>query len=257
MSRLPPSSRGGGWGPEAALLRYSGMLLFDKPEGWTSHDAAEAFRRMLPPKVKVGHTGTLDPLATGLLILLVGPCTRLQARLQALDKTYCGRIRFGVETDSGDITGAVLSTKPVPPLDLPAIQGFLDGFLGDLEMPAPAYSAVKYKGKALYTYARKGIVVPPRPRKSRVARWQAVAYEAPDLEHRLECSSGTYVRSLAEVLGRKVGCGATVLTLRRDSIADLSVSEALSLEAARKLSLDDLKALLTASLPRLGRLVAE
>lgn len=238
-------------------MRWSGMILFDKPEGWTSHDAAEAFRRILPPKVKVGHTGTLDPLATGLLILLVGPCTRLQARLQALDKTYRGRIRLGIETDSGDITGKVILRGEPPPLDRAALQAVLDGFRGELEMPAPAFSAVKYKGKALYTYARKGIAVPPRPRRCRVDRWQALSYEPPDLEHRLDCSSGTYVRSLAEVLGRKLGCGATVLTLRRDSIAGLKVDEALTLEKTRSLSLEDLKALLTASLPRLGRLVAE
>ncbi len=97
------------------MTQLSGLLLFDKPAGWTSHDAVAAFRRMLPVGVKVGHCGTLDPLATGLLILLVGACTRLQARLQGLDKIYAGRIRLGVSTDTGDVTGRVLEQKPVPP----------------------------------------------------------------------------------------------------------------------------------------------
>lgn len=232
-------------------LPLAGMILFDKPEGWTSHDAAEAFRRMLPRDTKVGHCGTLDPLATGLLILLVGPCTRLQERMQGLDKVYSGIMRLGLKTDTGDITGAATQTREVPPLTLEGLQGILDGFLGTLEMPAPAYSAVKHQGKALYKYARQGVAVPPKMRRSTVYEWKALSYAGPDLEQRLSCSSGTYVRSLAEALGEKLGCGATVASLRREKIAGFSVDEALTFETAKSISLKELKDLLARSLTRL------
>jgi tRNA pseudouridine55 synthase len=234
----------------------SGMLLFDKPEGWTSHDAVAAFRRMLPKGAKVGHCGTLDPLATGLLILLVGPCTRLQARMQGLDKVYAGKIRLGLTTDTGDVTGRVLETGTVPELSLDAIQSCLDGLHGAVEAPAPAYSAVKHKGKALYKYARAGIAVPAKPRTCTVYSWQAISLTSPDFEHRLTCSSGTYVRSLAELAGQRLGCGATVLTLRRERIAGFKIEDALTLEAAKKLDGAALRRLLTASLVRLGEALA-
>lgn len=233
----------------------AGLILFDKPQGWTSHDAAEAFRRMLPPETKVGHCGTLDPLATGLLLLLVGPCTRLQARMQGLDKVYSGLIRLGTLTDTGDITGKVVAAKEVPPLTLAQLQTLLDEHNGLLEMDAPAYSAVKHKGKALYKYARQGIAVPAKPRQSRVYQWHARSYTSPDLEHLLTCSSGTYVRSLAESLGKKIGCGGTVLTLRRESIGTFKVADALNLEKIKTLSGAALQSLLDASLKQLEEYV--
>jgi tRNA pseudouridine55 synthase len=224
------------------------MILFDKPQGWTSHDAAEAFRRMLPPGTKVGHCGALDPVATGLLVLLVGPCTRLQAMMQGLDKAYSGHIRLGVSTDTGDITGKVLAEKPVPSLELKDLQALMDGFLGKVDVPVPAYSAVKHKGRALYEYARKGQPVPEKRRVSRIDEWRALSYTAPDLEHSIRCSSGTYIRALATELGSKLGCGATMLTLRRDRVAGLKLSDALTLADAKNLSLKDLKAMLERSL---------
>jgi tRNA pseudouridine55 synthase len=232
------------------------MLLFDKPQDWTSHDAVEAFRRMLPKGTKVGHSGTLDPLATGLLVLLVGPCTRLQERLQGVDKVYSGKIRLGVTTETGDITGKVLAEAPVPPLTLAQVQECLDAHHGVLEMAAPAYSAVKHQGKPLYQYARRGIAVPAKPRKSTVYEWRALSYEAPDIEHRLRCSSGTYVRSLAEEIGARLGCGGTVLTLRRERVAGLDVKDALTLEAIKGLSAEELRRLLAASLPALEAVLA-
>lgn len=235
----------------APSMGPAGMLLFDKPKDWTSHDAAEAFRRMLPKGTKVGHCGTLDPLATGLLILLVGPCTRLQERLQGADKVYSGKIRLGVVTDTGDITGKVLEEKPVPALTLSKLQALLAKRTGTLEMAAPAYSAVKHQGKPLYKYARAGAEAPVKMRKSTVHEWQALGWESPDLEHRLRCSSGTYVRSLAELIGKDLGCGGTVLTLRRDSIAGFDVKDAITLDSAKTLTTAQLLDMLTASLPRL------
>ncbi|MBI4678290.1 MAG: tRNA pseudouridine(55) synthase TruB [Elusimicrobia bacterium] len=228
-----------------------GMILFDKPQGWTSHDAAEAFRRMLPPGTKVGHCGALDPVATGLLVLLVGPCTRLQAMMQGLDKTYSGVIRLGVETDTGDVTGKVLREGRVPPLGLKVLQSSMDAFLGKVDVPVPAYSAVKHKGRALYEYARKGQPVPAKRRVSRIDEWRALSYKEPDLEHAIRCSSGTYIRALAGELGARLGCGAVMLTLRRDSVASLRLSDALTLEDAKKLTLNGLNALLERSLKAL------
>lgn len=234
-----------------SLSAAAGMILFDKPRDWTSHDAVEAFRRMLPKGTKVGHSGTLDPLATGLLVILVGPCTRLQERLQGLDKVYSGMIRLGLSTETGDVLGKQAVRAPVPAFRLEELQGCLDAHRGILEMDAPAYSAVKHQGKPLYHYARKGITVPAKPRKSTIYAWEALSYEAPDLAHRLNCSSGTYVRSLAESVGGKLGCGACVSSLRREKVGTLDVKDALSLEALKALSLAELARLLRASLPAL------
>ncbi|MDE1977041.1 MAG: tRNA pseudouridine(55) synthase TruB [Elusimicrobia bacterium] len=229
----------------------SGMLLFDKPAGWTSHDAVDAFRRIFPPDTKVGHCGALDPIATGLLIILVGPATKAQARMQGLDKSYSGTIRLGVSTDTGDTAGKILSQAEPPAVTLAELDALLKSFQGPLEMPAPAFSAVKYKGKALYRYARKGIAVPARMRTSIIRRWTARSYAAPELAHELDCSSGTYVRSLAQAIGKKLGCGAVMSSLRRDKIGAFSLEEALTLEDLKRLKSADLQPLLTRSLPRL------
>ncbi len=228
-----------------------GMILFDKPPGWTSHDAAEAFRRMLPGGTKVGHCGALDPLATGLLVLLVGPGTRLQARMQGLDKSYSGVIRLGLSTDTGDITGKVVRQRPVPELDLAAVQKAMDALHGSVDMEVPVFSAVKHKGRALYKYARRGQAVPPIRRTSKVYEWRASSFAAPDVEHVISCSSGTYVRSLAQVLGERLGCGGTVAALRRDRIANLNLSEAITREQAGGMSAEALRSLLEASWKRL------
>ena len=210
-------------------------------------------RRQFPRGTKVGHTGTLDPLATGLLVLLVGACTRLQARLQGFDKTYCGTIRLGVKTDTGDITGRTLAELPIPPLSLERLGKELHALEGTIETSAPAYSAVKHKGKALYEYARAGAAIPVKPRTNTVRSWKALAWQAPELSHRLECSSGTYVRSLAEVLGDKLACGGTVSTLCREKVGPFDLADALSLDAVRALAPEALGKILLESLPSLDR----
>lgn len=236
-------------GPSAA----GGLLLVDKPRDWTSHDVVAVLRKLFPRGTKVGHTGTLDPLATGLLAVLVGPCTRLQARLQGFDKVYSGTIRLGVKTDTGDVTGKVIAEKPVPPLDLARLQAATKALVGTIETAAPAYSAVKHQGKALYEYARAGVEVPVKPRVAKVYAWDAVAWDAPELTHRVSCASGTYVRSIAEVLGDRLGCGGTVSSLRRESVGPFTLAEALPLEQARALGPDALAKRLLESLPALDR----
>lgn len=204
-------------------MAAEGLLPVDKPQGWTSHDVVAVIRRRFPKGTKVGHAGTLDPMATGLLLLLVGPYTRRQSEFMGLDKVYSGVIRLGITTDTGDITGKVLEEKPVPPLSLADIELPT----GRLEMAAPAYSAVKHEGKPLYKYARAGVEVPVKPRVCTVHEWTRTSYAAPDLSFTLSCSSGTYVRSLAELVGKKVGCGGTLAALRREKIGTWSVADAL------------------------------
>jgi tRNA pseudouridine55 synthase len=230
-----------------------GLLLVDKPRDWTSHDVVAVLRKLFPRGTKVGHTGTLDPLATGLLAVLVGPCTRLQSRLQGFDKVYSGTIRLGIKTDTGDVTGKIVSEKPVPPLTLERLAAELAALVGDISAPAPAYSAVKHRGKALYAYARAGQEVPVKPRTATVYEWKALSWEPPEFGHRVSCASGTYVRSIAEVLGDRLGCGATVSSLRREKIGPFELSDALALDAARALPAGELARRLQDSLPVLDR----
>ena len=231
----------------------AGMLLIDKPAGWTSHDCVAVLRKLFPRNTKVGHTGTLDPLATGLLVALIGPCTKLQARLQGMDKVYTGTVRLGVKTDTGDITGKTTEGKPVPALDLSRLKAECAAFVGTVESSAPAYSAVKHEGRPLYEYARKGLEVPVKARTSVVHSWEAVSWAAPELTHRLHCASGTYVRTLAEMLGEKLGCGGTVSTLRRESVGPFLLADALTLDATRALVPEALAKRLLESLPALER----
>ena len=237
----------------AAEHPVAGMLLIDKPASWTSHDCVAVLRKLFPRNTKVGHTGTLDPLATGLLVILVGPCTKLQARLQGMDKIYTGTIRLGVKTDTGDITGKTIEEKPLPSLDLAALKAACASLVGEVHAPAPAYSAVKHEGRPLYEYARKGLVVPVKARTSTVRAWEALAWNAPELTHRVECESGTYVRTLAEVLGEKLGCGGTVSTLRRESVGPFLLTDAMPLDKIRALPAAELAQRLAASLPVLEK----
>lgn len=205
----------------------SGLLLADKPAGWTSHDVVAALRRRLPKGTKVGHAGTLDPRATGLLVLLVGKATRQAGALLGLPKAYEGSIRFGVETDSGDLDGKVLREAPLPPsLGEEALREAFRTHTGEVSLPIPSYSAVKLRGRPLYEYARKGVALPERLRTSRIERFDLLAWSPPEAAFRLECSSGTYVRSAAEAVGRLLGCGATLSALRRTRVGSFCLEDA-------------------------------
>lgn len=217
----------------------SGLLLIDKPAAWTSHDAVAALRRFFPRRTKVGHTGTLDPMATGLLVVLVGKATKDAARLQGLPKVYEGRVRFGVETETGDLEGALTRQAPVPALDSQAIAAILAGFAGDNELPVPSYSAVKHAGKPLYKYARSGAPAPEKRRVMRVEEWRLLSWRSPEAEFLLSCASGTYVRSLAVEAGRRLGCGATLSALRRTAVGPFELSKAMTVEDARRLGSAD------------------
>lgn len=219
-----------------------GLLLIDKPQGWTSHDVVAAIRGRLPKGTKVGHTGTLDPMATGLLVLLVGRATREASRLQGVSKVYSGRIRLGLETATADLEGEVVAERPVPELSPERLQRVFDEHIGVLELPPPIYSAVKVQGRPLYEYARKGLAVEVKTRPQTVTSWRLTSWEPPEAGFVLACAGGTYVRSVAVSAGRKLGCGATVSALRREAVGDLDVRDAIGAAEAKALPLDALLA---------------
>jgi tRNA pseudouridine55 synthase len=214
---------------------FDGALLVDKPAGPTSHDVVEAVRSQFGIS-KVGHAGTLDPAATGLLILLLGRGTKLSEKLMADDKVYAGWMRFGETTDSYDADGEVITTASVPPLDVEKLNAAADMFVGDQMQTPPMVSAVKKDGVPLYKLARKGIEVPREPRLVHIYKFRFTAYEEPYGAFRVACTKGTYVRSLAHDLGQKLGCGAHLATLRRFASGRFDVADAVEFEELLKLS---------------------
>lgn len=208
----------------------AGVFLIDKPRGETSFNMVRQVRRLLGIK-KVGHAGTLDPFATGLLIICAGrPATRLIDRFMAGKKEYTAVMQLGMETETMDPEGDVTRTAQVPPLSADEIEECLAGFRGKQMQVPPAYSAVKFKGKPLYYYARKGVKVVKDPREIEIYSLTAGHYDAQD--HRLEihvtCSRGTYIRVLASDIGRKLGCGAYLTELRRLASGRFTVQESVS-----------------------------
>jgi tRNA pseudouridine55 synthase len=203
-----------------------GVLILDKPSGPTSHDVVDRVRRKFHMK-RVGHAGTLDPMATGVLILLVGRATKVSQYLMGLDKEYEGVARLGQTTDSHDAEGAVVTTRPVPDLDEGAVRAAMEGFLGDQYQTPPMFSAKKIGGVPLYKLARKGKEVEREPRFIRVIRFDLLSWSTPDLAFCLACSKGTYVRTIAHDLGEKLGCGAHLTALRRTAIERFRIADAL------------------------------
>jgi tRNA pseudouridine55 synthase len=217
-----------------------GILLVDKPADHTSHDVVARLRGKLRMK-RVGHAGTLDPMATGLLIMLVGKATRVSQYLTSLDKEYEGSIELGKVTDTQDAEGEVLETIPVPAFTDAEIRAAVTSFLGDQYQTPPMYSAVKVDGVPLYKSARKGEEVEREPRFIRVMSWDITRFALPHLDFRLRCTKGTYVRTLAHDLGRKLGCGAHLAALRRTASDKFHVSQALTLDQINALSLPEIE----------------
>lgn len=218
----------------------SGILLVDKPVGWTSHDIVNCVRQRFRIK-KVGHCGTLDPNATGLLVLMLGQATRLSDKLMGQDKVYEGIIRLGVTTSTQDAEGEVTETREVDPvLTLAAIRAAVAGFVGDIEQIPPMVSAVKKDGKRLYKLARQGLDVERDARPVTVREFRIDKAELPDLAFHIECSKGTYVRTLADDLGRNLGCGGHLLTLRRLASGKFSVGNAFTMEQIKSWEREDL-----------------
>jgi len=217
-----------------------GALLVDKPPGPTSHDVVDAIRRRFGIK-KVGHCGTLDPNATGLLIIVLGRATKLSERLMGDDKVYEGTIKFGETTTSHDSDGEITATRPVPPLTLEQLNTEAGLFVGDQMQMPPMVSAIKKDGVPLYKLARKGIEIEREPRLVHIYNFRFTTCTPPLAEFCVACTKGTYIRSLANDLGQKLGCGAHLTALRRTASGRFDVAEALTLEAILKLPVSELE----------------
>ncbi|MCC7006682.1 MAG: tRNA pseudouridine(55) synthase TruB [Ottowia sp.] len=211
-------------------VRFSldGVVLLDKPYGASSQQALSAVKRLLGAE-KAGHTGTLDPLATGLLPLCFGEATKFSQGLFDADKTYEAEIFLGRTTITGDAEGEVLSECPVT-CTLPQVQSALVAFTGELTQTPPMYSALKKDGKPLYAYARAGETVERAARKIVIHTLALLRSNLPSFTVRVTCSKGTYIRTLAEDIGQYLGCGAYLASLRRTGVADLDITQAITLE---------------------------
>ena len=228
----------------AALTEYDGVLLIDKPTDHTSHDVVARIRGILRMK-RVGHAGTLDPMATGLLVVLLGKATKLSQYLMSVDKTYSGSVRLGQVTNTQDAEGEVLETRPVPALTEEQVRAALRGMVGDQYQTPPMFSAIKINGQPLYKAARAGEEVEREPRFIRVKRFELTRWAPPDtLDFVVDCTKGTYVRTLAHDLGQKLGCGAHLSALRRISSGALQVDRAVTLEALQKMTPAEVQAAL-------------
>lgn len=240
----------------APRRRVDGVLLLDKPAGITSHRAVQTVRGLYHA-VKAGHTGTLDPLATGLLPVCLGEATKFSHALLEADKAYTATIRLGVTTDTGDLEGTVTGRRDVR-LEPAQIEAAVRKFTGEILQTPPMYSAIKLGGQPLYKLARAGRELPRAQRRIVISRFDLVATCGNELTVFVSCSKGTYVRVLAEDLGRELGCGACLSALRREAVGGFSLaSGAVTLAQLEALSPGERDALLlpadalVASLPRL------
>lgn len=208
----------------------NGILLLDKPEGFTSHDAVAKLRRLLKQK-RIGHAGTLDPMATGLLVVLLGSATRASDAASGQKKEYLARLRLGLETDTQDITGQTLAQSPVT-ADRAALEAILPEFTGEILQTPPMYSAVQVDGKRLYALARKGVEVARESRKIHIPLLELLPETLPEHDYALRvcCSKGTYIRALCADLGQRLGCGGCMAGLRRVRSGVFSLESALTLE---------------------------
>jgi tRNA pseudouridine55 synthase len=208
-----------------------GVLVIDKPEGWTSHDVVAKIRNLTKIR-KVGHTGTLDPFATGVLPLTLGRATRLTNYFLASDKLYRGVIRFGFATATYDVSGEALSADTHPTLDADRVRDLSANYLGTIRQTLPPFSAKKLKGRPLYEYARKGVTLEPSTKEVTIRSLEILQVDGSEVEFSLSCSAGTYVRSLAHDLGRDYGCGAHLLHLRRIRSGEFPIEIATTLSDA-------------------------
>ena len=223
---------------------FEGILLVDKPSGITSHDIVDRLRRKLKMK-KIGHAGTLDPLATGLMIMLIGKATKVSQFLISLDKAYEGTFKLGVETDSQDSDGEVVETKDLPEnLSEEIIGDAMKEFLGDQYQTPPMFSAKKINGVPLYKMARKGKTVEREPRVIRINELSLQRWDSPEGRFFMDCSKGTYVRTVFHDLGQKLDCGGHLTSLRRTQINDFSIEGVHTLEEIETMGTGEFQSLL-------------
>lgn len=214
-----------------------GVLLLDKPYAMTSNAALQTARRLLNAQ-KAGHTGTLDPLASGLLALTFGEATKFSADLLHADKTYIAGIKLGQKTTTGDLEGDFLQTRPVR-VNRADIEKTLNAFRGDILQVPPMFSALKRDGKTLYDLAREGVSIEREARSVRIEKLEILEFADELLTVEVTCSKGTYIRVLAEDIGEALGCGAHLASLRRIKVGALSLEDAVTLQALETMSVDE------------------
>ncbi|MEY2882056.1 MAG: hypothetical protein RLZZ15_4436 [Verrucomicrobiota bacterium] len=224
----------------APAKELDGVLLVDKPSDHTSHDVIARLRGKLRMS-RLGHAGTLDPMATGLLIVLVGKATRISQYLISLDKVYEGTIELGKVTNTQDAEGDMMETRPVPPLTEAELRAAVAGFHGDQYQLPPMFSAIKIDGVPLYKSARKGEEIAREPRFIRVMEWEVTKFGLPRFDFRMRVTKGTYVRTLARDLGQKLGCGGHLAALRRTATDKFNVSQALTLDQINALTIPEIE----------------
>lgn len=224
-------------------LTPSGILLLDKPRGLTSNAALGRAKRILGIK-KAGHTGTLDPMATGLLVLCFGEATKVSGFLLDADKAYRAEATLGVTTDSEDAEGQILEERPVPDLEKAALETVLDRFRGPIDQVPPMHSALKHQGKRLYELARQGETVERPPRQVTIHSLELLDWTTPKLSLNVRCSKGTYIRSLVRDIGEVIGCGAHLSALRRTESAPFNLDNAITLETLNEMTAEEARALL-------------
>ena len=235
--------------------RIDGVLLLDKPSGLSSIAVLQRAKRLFRAE-KAGHTGTLDPLASGLLPICFGEATKFAQALLDADKAYLAVLHLGVTTETGDADGEVLATHPVA-VSRAEVEALLPRFVGRIAQVPPRHSALKHHGRKYYEYARRGIEIPRVPRTVEIGSIDIVSWRPPALELAIRCSKGTYVRTLGEDIGAAVGCGAHLAALRRTAAAGVELADALTLEALEQVSEAKRDAflrpvdILVAALPRL------
>ena len=206
----------------------NGIIIVNKPEGVTSHDVVDIVRKRLRTK-KVGHAGTLDPIATGVLLILVGKCTKLFNRFANFDKEYCATLTLGKRTTSGDREGTTIQTKDYDNITKHKVDEVLRSYIGTVLQTPPMVSAVKHKGKRLYSLARLGIEVDRKPRSIVIKELKLLEFALPYIKFYLKCSKGTYVRQLAEDIARDLGCVGHISAINRQSIGPFNLTQSIPL----------------------------
>ena len=212
------------------------LLLIDKPLTWTSFQVVNKMRWAIRKefdikKIKVGHAGTLDPLATGLMLICTGRMTKQIAQFMAMHKTYTGSFRLGATTPSYDLETSVSEPKPTGHISAEMLEEVRAGFLGNIQQKPPIYAAIKKEGKRLYSLARAGKTIEIPSREAQVTDFKLTDVKMPDVHFSVSCSKGTYIRSLAHDFGQKLGCGAHLTSLKRTAIGSYPLSAALTLDA--------------------------
>lgn len=220
-----------------------GILVVDKPQGVTSHDVVDIVRKRFGVK-KAGHAGTLDPMATGVLVLLIGVFTKLSAQFMSGDKEYEAGLVLGATSDTQDAWGNISPGGSAVDADYDGIRKVFAAFVGEIEHLPPMYSAVRYKGRKLYELARKGISVDIKPRKAVIKSLDILNMRLPEISFRVNCSKGTYVRQLCADIGEKLGCGAYMSRLVRTRSGKFTLEQAVKLDEIRGFKRDDLEKIL-------------